>query len=84
MKATGQVFSANASTSSGSLISGTGSMIGKGAPGLADAGGNVFDKLGIDTQLDNKQLNKQLQRDVVAALKKAEFLRCNLNLCSSN
>ncbi|WP_236712538.1 hypothetical protein [Serratia symbiotica] len=42
-------------------------MIGKGASGLADAGGNVFDKLGIDTQLDNKQL----QGDVVAALKKS-------------
>ncbi|BBI91679.1 hypothetical protein SSYM_0678 [Serratia symbiotica str. Tucson] len=81
MKATGQVFSAIASTS-GSLISGTGSMIGKGASGLADTGGNVFDKLGIDTQLDNKQL----QGDVVAALKKSgipslqlEFMQQQLN-----
>ncbi len=77
MKATGKVFSAIASTSS-SLISGTGSMIGKGSSrlALADAGGNIFDKLDIDTQLDNKQL----QGDVVAVLKKAEFLSCNLTI----
>lgn len=68
VKATGNALGAIASTS-GSLLSGAGSAIGKGASGLADAGGKVFDKLGIDTKLEPEKL----QHNVVAALKKSDI-----------
>ncbi|HFI5306119.1 MULTISPECIES: CAP-Gly protein [Serratia] len=68
VKATGNALGAIASTS-GSLLSGAGSAIGKGASGLADAGGKVFDKLGIDTKLEPEKL----QDNVVAALKKSDI-----------
>lgn len=68
VKATGNALGAIASTS-GSLLSGAGAAIGKGASGLADAGGKVFDKLGIDTKLEPEKL----QDNVVAALKKSDI-----------
>lgn len=79
VKATGNALGAIASTS-GSLLSGAGSAIGKGASGLADAGGKVFDKLGIDTTLEPEQL----QGDVVTALKKAVSRHYSLNSCNSS
>lgn len=86
VKATGNALGAIASTS-GSLLSGAGSAIGKGASGLADAGGKVFDKLGIDTTLEPEQL----QGDVVTALKKSgipslqpEFMQQQLNAAKTD
>lgn len=62
-------------------------MIGKRVSGLADARGNVFYKLGIDTQLDSKQL----KGNVVAALKKSgipslqpEFMQRQLNAAKND
>ncbi|MDY0765093.1 MULTISPECIES: CAP-Gly protein [Serratia] len=86
VKATGNALGAIASTS-GSLLSGAGSAIGKGATGLADVGGKVFDKLGIDTTLEPEQLHG----DVVTALKKSgipslqpEFMQQQLNAAKTD
>ncbi|RLM04312.1 CAP-Gly protein [Gibbsiella quercinecans] len=86
VKATGNALGAIASTS-GSLLSGAGSAIGKGAAGLADAGGKAFDQLGIDTTLQPQQV----QGDVVAALKKSgipslqpEFMQQQLNAAKND
>ncbi|MBH3270479.1 CAP-Gly protein [Serratia marcescens] len=86
VKATGNALGAIASTS-GSLLSGAGSAIGKGAAGLADVGGKVFDKLGIDTTLEPEQLHG----DVVTALKKSgipslqpEFMQQQLNAAKTD
>ena len=50
------------------------------ATGLADVGGKVFDKLGIDTTLEPEQLHG----DVVTALKEVVFRHCSLNSCSNS
>ncbi|MEX0632625.1 hypothetical protein M8494_13150 [Serratia ureilytica] len=47
---------------------------------MADVGGKVFDKLGIDTTLEPEQLHG----DVVTALKKVVFRHCSLNSCSNS
>lgn len=68
VKATGNALGSLASAS-GSVLGGAGSIIGSGVSSAADAGSRIFDKIGIDTNLQSEQL----QDNVVAALKKSNI-----------